>query len=88
MTATSRATSWSRLVSDLFDIAETAHHGPEFLIIGVVEIVGSFVILGSINATLTLVLAVICAALIAYNAWANLRMKAVFAENRIKASPA
>ena len=76
----------SRLVSDLFDIAETAHHGPEFLIIGVVEIVGSFVILGSINATLTLVLAVICAALIAYNAWANLRMKAVFAENRIKIS--
>ena len=76
----------SRLVSDLFDIAETAHHGPEFLLIGAVEIVGSFIILGSINATLTVVLAVICAVLIAYNAWANMRMKAVFAENRIKIS--
>ena len=76
----------SRLVSDLFDISETAHHGPEFLIIGAVEIVGSFIILGTINATLTVVLAVICAVLIAYNAWANLRMKAVFVENRIKIS--
>ncbi len=73
----------SRLVSDLFDISETAHHGPEFLIIGVVEIVGSMVILASINIPLTLVLALIAALLVAYNAWANYRMRAVFSENRV-----
>ena len=73
----------SRLVSDLFDISETAHHGPEFLIIGVVEIVGSMIILASINVPLTLVLALIAALLVAYNAWANYRMRAVFSENRV-----
>ena len=73
----------SRLVSDLFDISEAAHHGPEFLLIGLVEVVGAFVILDTINVPLTLVLALITAALIAYNAWANVRMKAVFTENRV-----
>ncbi len=73
----------SRLVSDLFDISETAHHGPEFLIIGAVEIVGSMIILASINVPLTLVLAFIAALLVAYNVWANNRMRAVFSENRV-----
>ncbi len=73
----------SRLVSDLFDISETAHHGPEFLIIGAVEIVGSMIILASINVPLTLLLAFIAALLVAYNAWANNRMRAVFSENRV-----
>lgn len=72
----------SRLVSDLFDISETAHHGPEFLIIGVVEIVGSFVILGSINTSLTAVLVLIAAALIAYDVYANLHMRTVYDKNR------
>jgi 8-oxo-dGTP pyrophosphatase MutT (NUDIX family) len=49
----------SRLVSDLFDISETAHHGPEFLLIGAVEIIGSFAILAGINGELTAVLAVV-----------------------------
>ncbi len=73
----------SRLVSDLFDICETAHHGPEFLLIGIVEVVGAFVILTTINAPLTLVLTAITAVLVAYNAWANAHMKAVFTRNRV-----
>lgn len=76
----------SRLVSDLFDISETAHHGPEFLLIGLVEIVGSFVILGSINVTLTLALAAIAAALVLYNIYANFQMRAVYTENRVRIS--
>lgn len=76
----------SRLVSDLFDISETAHHGPEFLLIGAVEIVGSFVILSFINVPLTLVLALVLAALIVYNLRANIRMKAIFRENRVRIS--
>ena len=76
----------SRLVSDLFDISETAHHGPEFLLIGVVEIVGSFVILSTINVPLTLVLAVVLVALVALDVVANVRMREVYDENRVRIS--
>lgn len=76
----------SRLVSDLFDISEAAHHGPEFLLIGIVEIAGSFVILSTINAPLTAALALIACLLVAYNAYANWRMRAVYTENREKIS--
>ena len=76
----------SRLVSDLFDISETAHHGPEFLIIGVVEIFGSFVILATINVPLTLVMLVALVALTAFNAYANWRMREVYSENRRRIS--
>ena len=76
----------SRLVSDLFDISETAHHGPEFLLIGVVEIAGSFIILTTINATLTAALAAIAVLLVIYNVWANYQMRAVYTENRVRIS--
>ena len=76
----------SRLVSDLFDISEAAHHGPEFVLIGVVEVVGSFVILSAINLPLTGVLALIAALLVAYNVYANWRMRAVYTENRVRIS--
>lgn len=74
----------SRLVSDLFDISEAAHHGPEYLLIGLVEIAGSFVILSTINAPLTAALALIACLLVAYNVYANLRMREVYAENRVR----
>ena len=76
----------SRLVSDLFDISEAAHHGPEFVLIGVVEVTGSFVILSTINLPLTGVLALILAMLVAYNVYANMRMRAVYTENRVRIS--
>lgn len=76
----------SRLVSDLFDIAEAAHHGPEYLIICSIKIVGSFVILATINWKLSAVLAVITAILWAYNNRANKKMRAVFTENRQRIS--
>lgn len=76
----------SRLVSDLFDISETAHHGPEYLVIGVMEIVGSFVILSFINVPLTLVMAAIAVALVVFNFFANVHMRAIFRENRVRIS--
>ncbi len=76
----------SRLVSDLFDISEAAHHGPEFLLIGFIEVVGSFVILSFINVPLTACLGVVLAILVIYNLRANLQMKAVFRENRVRIS--
>ena len=74
----------SRVVSDLFDICEAAHHGPEYAIICGLKIVGSFVILAAINWKLSLALAVITAVLALYNARANQRMRAVFMENRLR----
>lgn len=46
----------SRLTSDLFDISELAHHGPENLIVSTVMIIGSFVYLCMINVPLTLII--------------------------------
>ncbi len=74
----------SRVVSDLFDICEAAHHGPEYAIICGIKIVGSFAILATINWKLSAVLAVITAILWAYNSRANKRMRAVFMENRTR----
>ncbi len=76
----------SRLVSDLFDISEAAHHGPEFVLIGIVEVTGSFVILSTINLPLTVVLALIAVLLVTYNVYANMRMREVYTENRVRIS--
>ena len=76
----------SRVVSDLFDICEAAHHGPEYAIICGIKIVGSFAILATINWKLSCVLAVITAVLWAYNSRANKRMRTVFMENRKRIS--
>ncbi len=45
----------SRITSDLFDVAELAHHGPENLFISGIMVVASFVYLMSINIPLTLI---------------------------------
>lgn len=76
----------SRLVSDLFDISEAAHHGPEYLIVGVVQIIGSFVVLSFINVYLTLALAAIALLLVVYNTRANIRMRSIYTENRVRIS--
>ena len=46
----------SRIVNDLMDITELAHHGPEDLFISLVTILGSFVILMGIDIPLTLII--------------------------------
>ena len=45
----------SRLTADLFDITELAHHGPEDLFLSVVLLIGSFVMLATINLSLTII---------------------------------
>ncbi len=74
----------SRLVNDLFDISETAHHGPEFLLIGAVEVIGAFAILLTVDVPLTVALVLITALLVWYNYVANKRMQAVYSENRVR----
>ena len=46
----------SRLVNDLFDVSELAHHGPENLFLSILMLIGAFVILIDINVTLTLIM--------------------------------
>ena len=45
----------SRIMNDLFDISELAHHGPEDLFLSVIMLIGSFVMLANINLWLTLI---------------------------------
>ena len=74
----------SRLVSDLFDISEAAHHGPENLFISLVKIVGSFIFLFIIQWKLAIILLVIVLLMIFFSAKQNRRMQATFLDNSRK----
>ena len=74
----------SKLVSDLFDIAEFAHHGPENLFISVVKIAGSFVFLFLINWRLALPLIALVLCMFIFSFRQNQRMQETFMENRRK----
>ena len=74
----------SKLVSDLFDIAEFAHHGPENLFISLIKIVGSFICLFMINARLAVPLLALVLFMIFFSARQNSRMQATFMDNRRK----
>ena len=76
----------SRVVNDLFDICEGAHHLPEWILICGIEIVGAFVILFTISPLLAAVMAAITAVFAVIMVWQNVRMRAVFADNRKKIS--
>ena len=76
----------SRVVNDLFDICEGAHHLPEWLIICGVEVIGAFVILFTISPALSGAMAVVTAVLVVVMVRQNLNMKAVFSDNRKKIS--
>ena len=74
----------SKLVSDLFDISELAHHGPENVFISLLKIVGSFVLLMCINVPMTLILAAVTVIMLLFSVWQNGKMQAVFMDNRRK----
>ena len=46
----------SRMINDLMDVSELAHHGPEDLFISTIMLIGSFAVLSSINIQLTLII--------------------------------
>lgn len=76
----------SRLVSDLFDISELAHHGPENIFISALKIIGSFVLLMMINVPMTLILLAVTVVMILFSLSKNKKMRAVFMDNRKKIS--
>ena len=76
----------SRVVNDLFDICEGAHHLPEWIIICGIEIIGAFIILFTISPELAGVMVLITAVFVAIMVRQNFSMRAVFADNRKKIS--
>lgn len=72
----------SRLVSDLFDVAEFAHHGPENLFISAIKIIGSFVFLFMINWRLAIPLLIVVLLMVFFSATQQRRMQRTFMDNR------
>lgn len=76
----------SRMVSDLFDISELAHHGPENLFLSFVKIFGSVLFLLVINVQLTLMLLAVIILIVVFSGKLNAKMRKVFMDNRLKIS--
>lgn len=74
----------SRVTSDLFDISELLHHGPEDVVISLIKFIGSFVILSRINSVLTLVAFAFLPVIIFYAYYFNKKMKRAFKRNRAR----
>ncbi len=74
----------SKLVSDLFDISELAHHGPENIFISVVKLIGSLFLLFMINWKMTMLLGIVVACMAVFSFRQHKRMRAVFYDNRKK----
>ena len=74
----------SKLVSDLFDISELAHHGPENILISLLKILGSFLLMMFISVPMTLILLLVTAVMIVFSIDQNKKMRAVFMDNRKK----
>ncbi|MDE8702149.1 ABC transporter ATP-binding protein [Adlercreutzia equolifaciens] len=72
----------AKVTSDLFDISELAHHGPENLFICTLKIVGSFVLLFMINGPLTAIMLAATVIMAALSFYLNYRRRTVFRENR------
>lgn len=74
----------SRITSDLFDISELLHHGPENIVISVIKLIGALVILLCISPKLALAAFALVPVMLAYAYFFNVRMKRAFRENRVK----
>lgn len=74
----------SRVTSDLFDISELLHHGPEDIVISIIKMFGSLIILLSVNGTLTGITFAFVPLMAAYAIYFNRKMKRAFKENRAK----
>lgn len=72
----------SRITSDLFDITELLHHGPEDICISIIKIVGAAFILFRINSILSLFLFIVVFSMLFFAIKMNQRLKNAFKENR------
>lgn len=74
----------SRITNDLFDISEVAHHGPEEIFISFIKIVGSIIIMMTMDVRMTLILLGLAIFIVFFTTYYNYKMRKVFAQSREK----
>ncbi len=74
----------SRLTTDLFDVTELAHHGPESLLNASLVLIGSFTIMMTINVPITLIMLGTTVVMSIFCFRQNLKMRRTFRSNREK----
>lgn len=74
----------SRITSDLFDITELLHHGPEDVVISFIKFAGTLGILFWVNAKLAVAAFVLIPVMFVYAFVLNRKMKRAFKQNRVK----
>ena len=74
----------SRLTSDLFDVSELAHHGPEDVFLSILMLAGSFIVLSSIDLTLTLIMFSVIPLIVLFTALSRKRMRAAMKNSRVQ----
>lgn len=74
----------SRIINDLMDISELAHHGPEDLFISVVMLIGSFIVLSTINIPLTILIFAFIPFIVWFTLHQRRKMKKVFLETKVE----
>ncbi len=74
----------SRITSDLFDITELLHHGPEDIIISIIKILGAFIVLMNVNVPLALITFSFVPIMAVYAFHFNRKMKRAFKVRREK----
>ncbi len=77
-------TIMSRVVNDLFDISELAHHGPEDLFLSAVLLVGSFILMAGINLPLTLIVFAALPVFVLYVMRKRLELSSAFKNNKVE----
>lgn len=74
----------SRVTSDLFDISELLHHGPEDLVISIIKILGSFIILAFVDLKLAIIAFLFVPVMAVYAGVLNRKMTGAFKRNRAR----
>ena len=74
----------SRITSDLFDITELLHHGPEDIVISIIKLAGAFTILLMVNPKMACICFAIVIAMLIFALIYNRRMKDAFFLNRVR----
>lgn len=75
-------TIMSRIINDLMDVSELAHHGPEDLFLSIVMLVGSFIVMGSIYMPLTLIIYSLLPFMVFFALKKQKKMKDAFAASK------
>lgn len=74
----------SRIINDLMDISELAHHGPEDLFISVVMLIGSFIILCTVNIPLTVLIFAFIPFIVWFTLYQRKKMNKAFLDTKVE----